>query len=63
MARAILALFDEGKEWTAREVSAELELKVETVKKNLKSLVDNAYLVKNGSTKGAWYEKAKSREG
>ena len=56
-ARAVLALFDKKKEWTSAEVAAKLKLNIETTKKALKSLVDGGYLVKHGTTKGAWYEK------
>jgi Fic family protein len=56
-ARAILALFDDQAEWTASEVAAKLGLNRETAKKNLKALVDSGYLIKNGGTKGAWYER------
>jgi Fic family protein len=56
-ARAILALFDGQAEWTASEVAAKLKLNRETIKKNLKALVDSNYIIKNGGTKGAWYER------
>ncbi|GHU28074.1 cell division protein Fic [Betaproteobacteria bacterium] len=56
-ARTILALFENRREWTSREISAELDMNIETAKKSLKSLVDKGYLAKQGATKGAWYEK------
>ena len=57
--RAILALFDRKSEWTSAEISAELEIKIETVKKSLQVLTAYGYLAKQGATKGAWYERAK----
>jgi len=53
--RDILALFDEQPEWGSSDIAAALSMNVETTKKNLKSLVDNGYLIKHGATKGAWY--------
>ena len=57
-ARSILALFIKKTEWTSAEISAGLNINIETVKKNLKMLVDRNYLVKQGTTKGAWYTMA-----
>jgi predicted HTH transcriptional regulator len=57
-ARAVLALFDKKPEWTSAEISAKLKRNIETAKKTIKNLVDGGYLVKQGTTKGAWYEKA-----
>ena len=57
-ANTILALFDKRAEWTSAEIATKLEMKAETAKKNLKSLVDGGYLIKHGTTKGAWYGKA-----
>ena len=54
-ARAIFNLFDNRPEWTSKEISGELDMNIETVKKNLKSLVDAGRLAKFGATKGAWY--------
>jgi len=53
--KAILNLFEEKPEWTSPEIAAHLNMNKETVKKNLKSLVDSGYLIKHGSTKAAWY--------
>jgi Fic family protein len=61
-ARAILSLFDDKPEWSSAEIAAKLEMNIETTKKNLKSLVTDGYLVKHGTTKGAWYERNVSRE-
>ena len=56
--RAILNLFDDKPEWSSPEIAARLHMNIETTKKNLKSLADNGYLIKHGSTKAAWYEKS-----
>ncbi|MDR0442029.1 MAG: Fic family protein [Treponema sp.] len=52
---AILELFDDKPEWGSSEIASQLEMNIETTKKNLKILVDNKYLMKHGTTKGAWY--------
>jgi Fic family protein len=57
--RTILALFDRKSEWTSAEISAELEINIETAKKSLQALTAYGYLAKQGATKGAWYERAK----
>ena len=57
--RAILRLFDDKPEWSSSEITVQLGINMETIKKNLKSLVDAGYLVKHGTTKGAWYEMGK----
>jgi Fic family protein len=62
-ARAILALFDDKPEWSSAEVAAELNMNIETAKKTLKSLVDNGYLAKQGTTKGAWYRRSERATG
>ena len=54
---AILALFDEKPAWGSSEIAAQLNMNIETIKKNLKTLVDNRYLIKHGRTRGAWYER------
>jgi len=54
---AILGLFSEKTELNSKEISDLLKMNIETVKKNLKFLADNSYLVKYGATKGVWYEK------
>jgi Fic family protein len=56
-ARAILALFDDKAEWSIPEIVKELDMNVNTAGKTVKSLIDNGYLAKHGSTRGAWYEK------
>jgi len=56
-ARAILELFNKKAGWTAVEIAAKLKLNIETTKKTIKQLVDRGYLTKQGTTKGAWYEK------
>ena len=53
--KAILALFDDRAEWSSSEIAAQLSMNIETTKKNMKSLADTGYLIKHGSTKGAWY--------
>jgi len=57
--RAILELFNKKPEWTSAGISARLKISVETVKKSLQILTAYGYLVKQGMTKGAWYERAK----
>jgi DNA-binding IclR family transcriptional regulator len=52
-----LNLFDNKPEWTMSEIVDELNMNVNTASKNVKSLVDKGYMLKNGGTKGAWYEK------
>jgi len=54
--KAILELFDDKPELGSSEIAELLDMNIETVKKNLKSLADSGYLVKHGATKGAWYE-------
>jgi Fic family protein len=56
--RAVLDLFNDKNEWTAADIANALNMNVNTVAKNLKTLVDKGYLTKQGATKGAWYEKA-----
>jgi len=58
--RTILELFDRKPEWTSAEISAELGLNIETTKKSLQILTAYGYLAKQGTTKGAWYERAKA---
>jgi Fic family protein len=57
--RAILALFDRKPEWTSAEISAELDINLETAKKSLQVLISYGYLVKQGATRGAWYERCR----
>jgi Fic family protein len=56
---AILGLFDKESRLTTAQISALLKVNPETVKKALKGLTGRGHLVKNGATKGAWYEKAR----
>lgn len=53
----IMSLFANRSQWTSAEISAETSIKIATVKKALAELVKAGYLIKNGSTRGAWYEK------
>jgi Fic family protein len=57
--RAILELFEKIPEWTSAEISAKLNINIETTKKGLQALTAYGYLAKQGTTKGAWYERAK----
>ena len=54
---AIMELFNDTSELGSSEIARQLGMNIETVKKNLKSLVDRGLLLKHGATKGAWYEK------
>ncbi len=56
-ATKIMALFNEKNQWTSAEIAKTANLKQATVNKTLNDLVRNNYLIKNGSTRGAWYEK------
>ncbi|MCL2762437.1 MAG: Fic family protein [Treponema sp.] len=56
--KAILELFSDTSELSSSEIAMRLGMNTETVKKNLKSLVGLGYLIKHGTTKGAWYKKA-----
>lgn len=53
----ILELFNEEAKWASPEISRRLNAKRDTVQKNLAELVKGRFLTKNGSTRGAWYEK------
>jgi Fic family protein len=55
--RAILELFNSKPEWTSTEISARLDMNIETAKKSLQVLTTYGYLVKQGTTRGAWYER------
>jgi len=55
--RAVLDLFDDKSELGVSEIISSLDMNKETVKKNIKSLIESGYLIKHGSTKGAWYTK------
>ena len=54
----IMVLFDEKHQWTSTEIAETTGIKVATVKKALAELVKSGNLIKNGSTRGAWYEKS-----
>ncbi|GHV78639.1 cell division protein Fic [Spirochaetia bacterium] len=54
---SILDLFKEKPQWTSVEIAEALNLNIETTKKAVKSLVNPGYLVKRGTTRGAWYER------
>jgi len=56
LATNILELLDEHPQLTVAKAAEILNVKPDTVKKSMKSLVDKGYLVKKGGTKGAWYE-------
>ena len=55
--KLILDLFNKVSELNTSEIAVRLNMSPDTVKKNLKSLTDSGYIVKYGSTKGAWYKK------
>ncbi|MDR1812385.1 MAG: Fic family protein [Candidatus Fibromonas sp.] len=57
LATNILELLDEHLQLTVAKAAEILNVKPDTVKKSMKNLVDKGYLLKRGSTKGAWYEK------
>ena len=52
-----IVLFEESNQWTSSEIAKTTNINIATVKKALAELVDDGFLIKNGSTKGAWYEK------
>lgn len=54
-AKKILSLFDKKQDWSTTEISKELRINMETVKKQVQSLVKQKILIKNGSTKSAYY--------
>nr|AGS52234.1 Fic family protein [uncultured bacterium contig00056] len=56
-ALAVLALFDDKKEWSVPEIASTLKMNINTAAKTVKVLVEKSYLTKRGATKGAWYEK------
>jgi Fic family protein len=58
-ARAILELFDDKQEWSVPEIANNLGLNINTTAKTIKKLVEDGYLAKHGTTRGAWYEKAR----
>ena len=58
-ARAVLGLFDDRPEWSIAQAAQALGLNANTAAKTVKALVEGGYLEKHGSTRGAWYEKAR----
>ena len=58
-ASKVFALFEEKNQWTTIEIKTALNININTIKKTIQELVKDGYLVKNGTTKGAWYEKSK----
>ncbi|GHS88857.1 cell division protein Fic [Campylobacterota bacterium] len=54
-AREVLRLFAKKSELTALEIGQILAANKNTVAKTIKTLVDGGYLVKHGTTRGAWY--------
>jgi Fic family protein len=56
-ARTILELSDREDRWTIAAMANILDVNSNTVSKSVKSLVDGGYLVKQGTTRGAWYER------
>lgn len=56
-ATKIMALFENKNQWTSAEISGATNIKLATVKKALAELVKKGNIRKNGSTRGAWYEK------
>ena len=56
-ARAILGLFEDKPEWGAGEIAKTLGLNMNTTAKAIKTLVKDGYLVKHGTTRGAWYKR------
>ena len=58
-ARIILELYNDKHEWSALEIANTLDTNINTTAKTIKKLVEDGYLVKHGTTRGAWYKKAK----
>ncbi|MCL2069427.1 MAG: Fic family protein [Treponema sp.] len=56
-ARAVLELFDTRPEWSRPEIAETLGLNMHTATSTIKKLVENGYLAKQGTTRGAWYER------
>ena len=54
-ARMILDLFNDKPEWSVTDISNTLKLNINTTAKTVKMLVENGYITKHGTTKGAWY--------
>ena len=54
-AKKIIALFKKKSDWSVPEISEKLDINVETVRKQVQNLVKQELLVKNGTTKSAYY--------
>ncbi|GHU27133.1 cell division protein Fic [Bacilli bacterium] len=57
LAVQILGLFDRKPQWTVLEIAKELNSNFETLRASVKSLAKGGYIVKHGTTRGAWYER------
>lgn len=53
----IMGLFDGQKQWTTSEMAKTLNMNTATLKKAVGELVKKGHLIKNGTTRGAWYER------
>lgn len=56
-ANNILQLFEMQNNITVSDVVEKLNLNINTAKKSIKMLVNKGYIVKHGTTKGAWYNR------
>ena len=56
-ARAILELFEDKPEWSISEIAETLGINTNTTAKTIKMLTNDSYLIKHGTTKGAWYKR------
>jgi Fic family protein len=54
----IVHLSDEQEQVTVQEIAEKFAVNINTVKKAVKLLVDKGYLIKHGTTRGAWYVRA-----
>jgi predicted HTH transcriptional regulator len=62
-AHEALKLFESKEAWGPSEVAAALSINKNTAAKTVKTLVDGGYIVKHGTTKGAWYTKMNADAG
>ncbi len=53
----IFDLFEVRKDWTVGEMSKELEISTETVRKAVYGMVDKGFLERKGQGRSTWYEK------
>ncbi|MBR1648056.1 MAG: Fic family protein [Alphaproteobacteria bacterium] len=53
----VMELFNDKKQWITKDMAKMLNMNIATVKKIVGKLVKNNYLIKNGTTRGAWYER------